>query len=42
MPYKRVGKTIYKQLPSGRWTIKQVATSVENAIKALRVLRSLE
>ena len=41
MPYKRVGKVIYTK-SSGRWRVKQRASSVENAKRAIRLLRGIE
>ena len=41
MPYKRVGKKILHK-KGGKWTVKQVATSVENAKKAMRLLQGVE
>lgn len=40
MPYKRVGRVIYKK--ANGWHKKQTCTSVENAKKALRLLRGIE
>jgi hypothetical protein len=41
MPYKRVGKKIL-HFKNGKWSVKQVATSVENAIKSMRLLEAIE
>jgi len=41
MPYKRVGRVIYSK-SGGKWHVKQVCTSIQNAIKALRLLRMKE
>jgi len=41
MPYKRKGKVIYHK-KGGKWSIKQRATSIENAKKAMRLLQGLE
>ena len=37
MPWKRVGKKIYKK-SGGKWVVKQVAKSVDAAKAALRIL----
>lgn len=41
MPYKRIGLKIYKKVNS-KWKLKQTATSIVNAIKALRLLGGIE
>ena len=41
MPYVRKGKTIYKKV-GGKLKKKQTAKSIENAKKAIRLLRGLE
>lgn len=41
MPYKRVGKKILHK-KGGKWSIKQVASSIENAKKTMRLLQGLE
>lgn len=41
MPYKRVGKTIYHK-KGGKWSVKQTASSVENAKSAMRLLQGVE
>lgn len=41
MPYKRVGKTIYHK-KGGKWSVKQVAGSVDKAKAALRLLLGVE
>jgi len=40
MPYKREGKTIYHKV-GGKWLVKQVCKSVENAKQALRLLQGI-
>jgi len=41
MPYKRSGKQILHK-KGGKWKVKQTATSIANAKKALRLLRGIE
>ena len=41
MPYKIVGNKVYHH-KDGKWSIKQTATSQENAIKIVKLLRGLE
>jgi len=41
VPYKREGKKVLHK-KGGVWKVKQVARSVENAEKAIRLLRGLE
>ena len=41
MPYKRIGSNVYTKA-TGRWRIKQHCRSVDNAKKAIRLLRGLE
>jgi len=41
MPYKRIGRVIYHK-KGGRWRVKQVCRTVENAKAALRLLQALE
>jgi len=41
MPYKRIRKNIYTKR-TGRWTIKQRCRNINNAKKALRLLRGIE
>ncbi len=41
MPYRRVGKVVQHK-KGGKWSKKQTATSVENAEKAIRLLRGVE
>ena len=41
MPYKRKGKVIYHK-KGNHWTVKQTASSIENAKKALRLLQGVE
>jgi len=38
MPWKRVGNKVY-HLSGGKWRVKQVCSSVENAKKTLLLLR---
>ncbi len=40
MPYKRIGRLIY-HLKNGKWSLKQEASSVENAKKAFALLEGL-
>jgi hypothetical protein len=41
MPYKRQGKVIYHKI-KGKWSIKQRASSVDNAKAAMRILLKVE
>jgi len=41
MPYKRIGLTIFTK-SSGVWKVKQIATSIENAKGAMRLLQGIE
>lgn len=41
MPFKRVGRTIYSK-SGGKWHVKQVASSVDNAKAAMRLLQGIE
>lgn len=41
MPYKRVGRKIYSKR-TGKWKLKQTATSTDNAKKAMRLLNMIE
>ena len=41
MPYRREGKKIYSKA-GGKWHLKQVATSIANAKKALKLLYGIE
>ena len=41
MPYRRQGKVIYHKI-KGKWSIKQRASSVDNAKAAMRILLDLE
>lgn len=41
MPYKREGRKIFHKV-GGRWKVKQVATSIENAKSAIKLLRGVE
>jgi len=41
MPYKRIGRKIYHK-KNGHWSVKQTATSIENAKKTMRFLEGLE
>ena len=41
MPYKRIGRKIYHK-KNGKWSVKQTATSIENAKAAMRLLEGIE
>jgi len=41
MPYKRVGRRIYK-LVGGRWVLRSTCKNVENAKRQLRLLNAIE
>ena len=41
MPYKRLGKTVYKKTSKG-WVKKATASSVENAKKMIKLLYAKE
>ena len=40
MPYKRIGREIWHK-KNGRWSIKQVCKSADNAKRALKLLNYL-
>jgi len=41
MPYKRKGKVVYHK-KGGKWKVKQTATSVAKAKRAINLLRGVE
>lgn len=42
MPYKRVGKVIYRKNSKGNWVKKATAKTVENAKKMIQRLRIIK
>ena len=42
MPYKRVGKVIYRKNSKGKWIKKATAKTVENAKKMIKRLRMIK